>query len=133
MCVLLRHAPAFEHHHMVGIGRIRHAMRRHNHGFAPIRKRPNGLQNQGFAFHIDTAGGFVENVDCRFPQQSARNGDALFLAARQVTCALFDGQVKFLRLRMHEFVDVRHFQRIFPMICRHFRAPSPFDRPIQVP
>ena len=112
MCVLLRHAPAFEHHHMVGVGCIRHAVRHHDHGFAAIGKRMNGLQNQSFAFHIDAAGGFVENVDGRLPQQCARNGDALFLAARQVACALFDGQVKFLRLRMHEFVDVRRFQRL---------------------
>ena len=112
MRALFRHAPVFEYHHMVGVGCIRHTVRHHDHGFAAIGKRTNGLQNQGFAFHIDAAGGFVENVDGRLPQQCARNGDSLFLAARQVTCALFDGQIKFLRLRTHEFVDACRFQRL---------------------
>ena len=112
MRALFRHAPVFEYHHMVGVGCIRHAVRHHDHGFAAIGKRMNGLQNQGFAFHIDAAGGFVENVDGRLPQQCARNGDALFLAARQVACTLFDGQVKFLRLRTHEIADMRRFQRL---------------------
>ena len=112
MCVLLRHAPAFEHHHIISVGRIRHAMRHHDHGFAAIGKRTNGLQNQGFAFRIDAAGGFVENVDGRLPQQCASDGDTLFLASGQVACALFDGQVKFLRLCTHEFVDMCCFQRL---------------------
>ena len=109
---LFRHAPAFEHHHMIGVGCIRHAMCHHDHGFTAISKRTNGLQNQGFAFHINAAGGFVENVDGRLPQQCACDGDALFLASRQVARALFDGQIKFLRLRTHEFVDMCRFQRL---------------------
>ena len=112
MRALFRHEAPFEHHHMISVGRIRHAMRHHDHGFAAIGKRTNGLQNQGFAFRIDAAGGFVENVDGRLPQQCASDGDTLFLASGQVACALFDGQVKFLRLCTHEFVDMCCFQRL---------------------
>ncbi len=112
MRALFDGAAMVEHDHMIGIRRVRHAMRHHDHGSAGVSERAHGAQDQGFAFHVDAAGRLVEDTDGRLAQQHTRDGDTLALPARQVPGALFDAHVESLRLRAHEIVDVRVFQRL---------------------
>jgi hypothetical protein len=48
------------------------------------------LLDGAFAFGVERAGGFVEDEDARFLEQSAGDGDALLLPAGQRLSALAD-------------------------------------------
>ena len=91
-----------EHDHVVRRHRVRHAMRDHDHGFAAVGEIPNGLQDQRLAFHVHTAGGFVEYVDRAASQQCAGDCDALTLPSGKIRRILLDMQVEPLRIGMHE-------------------------------
>ena len=112
MHALFDYSATFKDDHVIGIGRVRHAVCDHQHGSARVGERANRPQNQGFAFHIDAAGSLVENIDGRPSQQYARDRDALLLPARQVAAVLCDRHVEFLRLRAHEIVDMRGLERL---------------------
>lgn len=46
-----------------------------------------GLVDQGLGFGVEGAGGFVEDEDVGVLEEGARDGDALFLAARELGAA----------------------------------------------
>ena len=87
-------------------------MRDHQHGCAGVGERANRLQNQRFAVRVDAAGRLVENIDGRPAQQYTGDRNALFLPAGQIRAVLRDRHIESSRLRAHEIVDMRGFQRL---------------------
>lgn len=60
MRALLDDDTPIKHYDMVRVGRVRHAVRDHQHGCAGVGERANRLQNQRFAVRVDAAGRLVE-------------------------------------------------------------------------
>ena len=112
MRALLDDDTPIKHYDMVRVGRVRHAVRDHQHGCAGVGERANRLQNQRFAVRVDAAGRLVENIDGRPAQQYTGDRNALFLPAGQIRAVLRDRHIESSRLRAHEIVDMRGFQRL---------------------
>ena len=112
MRALLDDDTPIKHYDMVRVGRVRHAVRDHQHGCAGVGERANRLQNQRFAVRVDAAGRLVENIDSRPAQQYTGDRNALFLPAGQIRAVLRDRHIESSRLRAHEIVDMRGFQRL---------------------
>ena len=112
MRALLDDDTPIKHYDMVHVGRVRHAVRDHQHGCAGVGERANRLQNQRFAVRVDAAGRLVENIDSRPAQQYTGDRNALFLPAGQIRAVLRDRHIESSRLRAHEIVDMRGFQRL---------------------
>ena len=60
--------------------------------------------DQGFALAVGGAGEFVEDQNARIAQDDPRQGQTLFLAARQLAANLADARLIALGLRQNEFV-----------------------------
>lgn len=103
----------FEHHHLVGVLGVGHAMGDHDHRLAAgLHQFADGRENQFLGFHIHTAGGLVEYEHRRIMQKRTGDGDTLALATGQVGGVGLNRHVKAVRLRTHEVGDTGLFERV---------------------
>ena len=73
----------------------------------PRIRSPKAALDHGLGLGIERAGGFVENEDARLGQQSARDGEALPLAAGELDAALADNGVVALGKAFGELIHAR--------------------------
>ena len=75
-------APLVQHYDAIGVAHRAQTVGDDEHGAALADVRHVAL-NDGLAFVVESAGGFVQNQDARVGKQGACDGDALALASAQ--------------------------------------------------
>ena len=98
-------AAALHRHDHVGVLDGRKPVRDHEHR-APARQAGERRLHRALALVVQRARRLVEDDDRRVLEEHARDGDALFLPARQARAVLADRRVVAHRQRAHELVDV---------------------------
>lgn len=93
MIAALRDTPASNDKDLIGITNGMQSMRDHKQCFTTHKLR-NGFLNVALVVDIDAGCGFVENDDRRIFENTARDGDALALAARKRRAAFANDGLK---------------------------------------
>ena len=108
----LNRLAVFEHHHLVSVFGVGHAMGDHNNRLAAgLCQFANCIQDQLFGFHVNAAGRLIEHKYRRIMQERAGDGDALALAAGQVGGIGLNRHVQSVRLCVHEGGNARLLER----------------------
>src|SRR5208337_3004551 len=98
--------PLLHHKNLIGAADGGEAVR-DDKGGAPAHQLCKAALDHGLRLGIERAGGLVENEDARLCQESARDGQALPLAARELDATLANNGVVSLGKALGKLVDAR--------------------------